>query len=391
MRIKDKRRAKGYSVMTKGASTGENVVRSELIKAQAFDDVPNHPFIELMNDPNPLDTEKSLKEAYMGYLLLTGNAYMYGAVPGVGLNATKPRELWVIPSPAVEIVGGDNMNPVRGYKVNYYGNDVIPEAQIAHMKYFNPQSYWNDNQFLYGMSPLRAARGVISQYESGEVAQGTLFRNMSPAGIMSGEDEAVFSDEQYSAIQDSFNQRHMGEFNGGGIVVTPAKLKWNAIGLSPVDLKLIEADDNWLQKLAAIYHYPKELITGSENVASSGTADKQLVTKPVMGLLRRFDDTMTKWIREMYRDESLVYVSDTSYYPELQDDRAKQAEWLKETWVLTPNEWRNYIDHDNMDDPNMDRVYIPSGKKLLGDVADPMGIDTDILDRNNLNDYEGEN
>ena len=370
------------------AGMGLHDLKVKSLKEQTFDEVDQHDFLNAIERPNSIDTEKTLKEAFLGYLLLTGNAYMYGAVPGVGVNASKPTELWVLPSPVVNILQGDKENPVGGYQAEYYINSRLEPWQVAHCKLFNPITYFDPAKYLYGLSPLHAARGVISQADASDFAQGMLYKNMGPKGLLAGDKEANYDDEQASMIRDRFKQNYMGMENAGDIIVTSANVRWQQIGVSPVDLNLIEADNNYLQKLSAIYRYPKELITGSENVASQGVSDKQLITKCVMPVLRRLDDCLTKWIRTLYKDDSLRVMSDTSYYPELREDMEKMANVGKTAYWLSSNEKRALMDYDDDPDPNMDKKLIPSGLRTLEDIAEPMEIDTDLLDQENVNDFD---
>lgn len=369
------------------AGLGLHDIRLKMLKEATFDEV-EHPFMAVIENPNTLDTEKTLKEQFLGYLHITGNAYMYAAAPGAGINATKPRQLWVLPSPAVEIVAGSSQEPVKGYRIEGT-TDIIEAWKIAHCKYFNPTVNLDQSKMLYGMSPMIAARGVINQADASDFAQGMMYKNMGPKGILAGDKEANYTDDQAIMIRDRFRQNYMGLENAGDIIVTSANVKWQQIGLSPVDLNLIEADHNYLEKLAAIYRYPKEIITGSENVASQGTADKQVVTKCVLPALRRFDDCMTKWIRLLYNDPALRVISDTSYFPELEENRADQAKWLQAAWWYTGNEKRQFQDGDASPDPNMDKFLVPAGLRTLEDVAEPIDVDIDTLDEQNINDYGG--
>lgn len=386
MRVVNQDKAKAYKLLTKGAQTPASLLKAKILKAQAYEVVENHHFLNVLRNPNPIDTEKTLKEGLLGYLQLTGNAYMYGANAGIGNNATKPVELWCIPSPCVQIVPGDRRNPVSGYKISYFAEDSIPKNKIMHIKYFNPVSDVDSANWLYGMSPLRSACRLMAQIESADIATGTLFRNMGPAGILSGNDDVdMVSEEVAIGIQDKFRQNHMGVYNAGDIIVTPAKVTWQQIGVSPVDLKIIEAEGNFLQKLCAIYKYPKELITGSENVASQGWSDKQLVTKSVMPLLRRLDDAITQYIQECYNDTSIEAVSDLQYFPELAEDREQQTKWLKDADWLSFDEKRAVQDYEEMENGLGKAVLVGSGKTTLEDVVsgnnDP---DVDMLDEEGL-------
>lgn len=384
-RVKNEQKAQAYRTMTKGSWTDEVFKKSRVLKAQAFDEVEGHEFAKLINNkPNSYQTGKQLRRDLHGYKLITGNSYMYASVVGAMFSSGfKPVQLWSIPSPCVHIIAGNAVKPVQGYKVSYYGDDAIDSRQIVHFKDFNPVTDVTGNNWLYGMSRLSAARATLGGFDNAQTAQGTLFKNMGPLGVLSGSGEnSGLDEEQAIAIQDKFVQRHTGQINGGKLVVTPSDVKFTAIGISPVDLNIIEAKGDYLQELCALYQYPKERITGSQNTASQGLADKQVITSCVLPLLRDFDDSVTAYIREVYRDETLVYISDTQYYPELQQNMKELSEWLDRAWWITPNEKRRAMDYDEV--PDGDLVLAPIGMTTLSDIVSaPAEVDVNLLDENN--------
>lgn len=386
MRIKDQKAAKSYRIATKNGVSG---VELKALKARAFEQEDSHPFLDVLADPNPIDTEKTLKEAYLGYLQITGNAYMKFDVPGVGNDATKPQGAWIVPSPCVQIVTSkDRINPIAGYKISYFSEDPLPENIIMHTKMFNPltQNQMGEQMF-YGMSPMKSLLGTMSVMHNAMTAEGTLLSNMAPLGILSGTKDVDLTEEQADMVQTRWRNYHMGLHQAGDIVVTPGELKWTQIGVSPVDLKMIEADANYLQKVCAVYKFPIERITGSQNVSSQGTADKQVVTSCVMPLLRRLDDDLTKYIQRAYNDPNIEHVSDLQYYPELQVDKKDQASWLNTASWLKVNEKRKVMDYEEV--PDGDVILVPSGLSTLEDVVSPaQDIDNDLLNDNNLNDYD---
>src|SRR5690606_26349167 len=119
-RVTDDVKSKQWKMLTKDNHDFMSVMKARVLKAQAFEEVEGHEFIKLLEKPNPLQTGKQMKRELMGYHEITGNGYLYVATPGVGINGSKPSQLWVVPSPAVNIVAGTRMAPVAGYKVNYY-------------------------------------------------------------------------------------------------------------------------------------------------------------------------------------------------------------------------------------------------------------------------------
>ena len=378
-KIADKKKAKAFFSVKKGAYTAQSMLTLMALKAQAFEEVDDHPFMDLMETPNPIMSGKQLRRELMGYERITGNGYMYAVISGIGERGNIPQQLWIIPSPCVEIVMGTRIDPVKGYKISYFVEDIIPAEKVMHMKTFNPIADPINSNWLYGMAPAQAGRRTLGEFDAAETAQGTLFKNMGPGGILSGEEKGGITEAQGAMIQDKFTQRHTGLVNGGGIVVTPARVSWQEVGLSPVDLNLIEAKDDLLQEICAIYHYPKERITGSQNTASQGLADKQVITSCVMPLLRDFDDCITRFIRQAYNDPTLVYISDTQYFPELQEDRKDLSEWLSKAWWIKVNEKRKAMDYD--EEPDGDVMLVPSGLVKLEDaVADLVDPNIDMLD-----------
>lgn len=387
-RIKDKQKAKAYFAVTKGRQTTESFKKSLVLKAQAFDLIDGHHYMGVIENPNPLQTGKQLRRDLFGYSLITGNGYRYDSVPGIGLNAKFPTQQWVIPSPCVEIVlSGKRTDPIEGYRISYFVEDILPADQITHMKMMNLVSDVVGNDWLYGMSPLKAGRATLGQMKAAETAQGTLFKNMGPLGIISGDGTDHMQEEQATAIQDRFVQSHTGPIHGGKIVVTPLDVKFTSIGISPVDLNIIEGKGDLLQEICAIYHYPKERITGSQNTASQGVADRQVITSCVMPLLRDFDDCETKHIRRVYNDDSLVYLSDIQYFSELQEDRKDLAAWLNQSYWLKVDEKRRAMDYDELGGDEGEAVLVPAGLVKLEDlVAEPEDVDVDLLDEQGAND-----
>ncbi|WP_268232051.1 phage portal protein [Sphingobacterium sp. UT-1RO-CII-1] len=383
-RIKDEAKAHGYKMLTKGKQDAATIKKSVILKTQAFEEIKEHEFAKKLNGkPNTYQTGKQLRRELHGYKLITGNSYMYASVVGGNFsNGFKPVHLWCIPSPCVNIVSGDRLHPVSGYQVSYFSEEIIDPRQISHFKDFNPVSEVVGGQWLYGLSRLSAGRGTISGFEEAQKAQGTLFHNMGPAGIISGNSDKGPDEETAVAIQDKFEQRHTGSLNGGRIMVTPADVKFTAIGISPVDLNIIEAKGDYLQELCALYNFPKERITGSQNTASQGLADKQVITSCVLPALHDFDDVMTERVRTWYGDESLVVISDTQYFPELQENMKELSEWLDRSWWISTNEKRRVMDYDEVD--GGDVMLVPMGLAPLEDVvSSTVEPDVDMLEREN--------
>jgi HK97 family phage portal protein len=374
MRIKDKREAEKYLTMRKYLNSKDKAQELARIKLKAFEQVDNHPFLEVMENPNPLMTGRELRAEEYGYLLATGNSIEYAAVPGSGARATQPRQLWNIPSPCVKpVMSGDRLKPISGYAVTYNYQNEIPISQITHVKYFNligeNENYENS---FWGLSPFRSFTNQASQKRYADVAQGSLFANMGPSGIISGnrvgqgDRTPELTEVQAGDMLDKFVQNHTGVYNGGGIVVTPSDVKWQQIGLSPVDLQILEFNKDLERQIANILGYPSQLLNPDGTLANSDSGDVRVVTNCILPLLRKTDDIRTRKIREWYGDNSLVYLSDTDVYPELEADKKELVGWMRSAGVFTQEEIRTALGYESEYDPS--KVLVPSNLVSLSDV-----------------------
>jgi HK97 family phage portal protein len=327
------------------------------LRTKAFEQLYDHPILEVFENPNPTMTGKELRESSMGYLLILGNAIEYNLSPDSGLRKGIPREIWSIPTPCVRPVFSENFrDPLKGYVISYMGEKAIEKAKITHIKYFNPVSSSTAIQDTYwGLSPLRSAHKIISQKLDADVAQGTLFKNMSPAGLIVGNSQEGYGelDETEALnINSHFRKSHMGVYNAGDILVTPANVRWEEIGLSPVDLQLIEWNKDIERQIARLYKYPDEMLESGGVVANSEVGVLKFIRNAVYPVISRFDKVRTKKLQEWYPDERLVYLSDLDYYPELQPDKKELVAWMRNAGVFTQKEIRTALDYEENYDEN---------------------------------------
>src|SRR5690606_24917112 len=233
--IKDERKYRKYKATISNAKTIRDYSRCIMLKHEALNKVDSNEIEKLLNKPNSYQSKEQFNWDVDGYKLLTGNSivYMLGLVDG-----GKPKELHNIPSPLVDmVVKGSPFDPEFQYKVSYLEH-MLPGDDVLHFKTWNPISnYSMTGQQFWGISPLKSCERLLGRYKDADITQGFQFKNMGPAGMISGgstNPDTNLTEEQAVAVQDRFNQQHQGTYKAGSILVTPSNLKWTAFGLSPV-------------------------------------------------------------------------------------------------------------------------------------------------------------
>jgi len=349
------------------------------VRTKALVAIEDHELSDLFVKPNVLQGWADFFEQVVGFKLVTGNSYIHAIGPSAGINKGLIKELWGIPSQIIKPVAGDMRQPVSGYQY-LTSNSLLPAEQVIHLKYWTPE-YFN-GAFLYGLSPVRAATRLITKSNSSFDSSVASFQNQGAWGmITSASDEAQLTEAQAEMIERRLERKVGGSNNRGKSIVTSANLKWQQMGMSPVDLNIIESDRMDLRAICNIFHVPSELFNDASNKTYSNTkeAGSAVYTNAVLPQLNQFRDAFNQFVYQRYGGK--IYIDyDASMISELQDDLGMMTTALSGAWWLNGNERRDVmnfpIDEKN---PLMNEYWIPAG--LV-----PMG--TDIMDDGALNEAE---
>ena len=99
-------------------------------------------------------------------------------------------------------------------------------------------------------------------------------------------------------------------------------------------------------------------------------AEKLLYTNSILPNIYLFRDALVNSITPMYMDGIKRTIEiDISEIPALQDDMKQQAEALNTMWWITPNEKRDIMQFEELEDPMMNQIIIDGGKQLLDDLT----------------------
>ena len=364
-----------YKAMLKVARTPKEIAQLQRLKEETFEKVEGTDLEKILIKPNETQSIEQIFEELDGYKLLTGNAYLWGWSPGVGVNATKPTELHVPPSPYVEInIGDDKM---LKYSIQNVSENFTSE-DIAHFKNWNPIT---SNQLvadsLYGMSPLMSCRRLMQKYMDADISQGAMFKNMSPAGILTGGKEGTVTEDQAISVKDRYKQLYGGVAKAGEVIVTSAAMTWQQIGFSPVDLNVLEGKEEILSELCNVYHVPIGLFSSVNSTENNMIESRKiLITDAVIPLVEARKQVLNMWLAPKYGDD-LIIEFDYSVFSEIGEELSKLVEAALKMWWITPNEKREMTKFDRSDDPLMEKIYVPGGLSPIEELdvtPDDIGI-----------------
>jgi phage portal protein BeeE len=154
-------------------------------------------------------------------------------------------------------------------------------------------------------------------------------------------------------------------------------VEFHSIGLDAVDLALISGKNISDERIALIFGYPPELLKADNKYDNAINALRKLVTNGLYSDLVAYRNLWNYWVLPMmgYNSGEFYVDFDISVLPEMQSDMekmAKQAIDLVGAGIITPNEGRVSLKYDNLNQTEMDMVWINSGRVPITEAAMPM-------------------
>jgi len=383
-KVVDETAAKRYKSLMKQPDKIENWNEVKQLHKKAFELYTGDARLnELLKYPNGEDTWADLVEQWCGFKLLTGNSFIYAKMIEGGANDGKPFELYALPAQYMAIIANvEVFPPVRvGYQLYYGKMWTFDTKEILHDKYFNP--YWTvTGNELYGQSPLMAAARTLTRSNEAKTAAVASFQNGGPAGVLFMNDERfdpTSGTQQAQALKKSISEKG-GASNYNSIAVSGYKVDWKQIGLSPVELNIIESEKWDMKSLCNIYGVPSQLLNDADNKTYNNQreGEKALTLRCAIPLLDSIAENMNRKLHSDwgYRGTNVYIGYDIQVFQELEANKTEQVEWLDKAWWISPAQKMEIMGIKNPDyipTEELEKLYVPSSLQPL-DQFQPLTI-----------------
>ena len=356
--------------------------------------VEQHPLIDLLNRPNPLQSYSEFFNSLFGYVLLGGNAYILK----VGSEMGTPQELHQLRPDRMVIKGSGNPIPDRyEYVVNgrvqktYKVDQVNGYSEVKHVKLWNPLDDY------YGLSPMSAAAVEVDQFNMSSKHNVNLLQNGArPSGavIFKPQDDAGFaanlSESQRQQLLTDLNNRFSGAGNAGRPMLLEGDFDWKEMGLTPKDMDFHRLKNMAATDIALCFGVPSQLVgvPDAQTYANVSEARLALYEETIIPHLRKIQSDLNEWLVPLY-DDRLKLEFDIDSIPALSERKRKTYENVTSAvreGIMTRNEARQQIGLSPVD--GADGLYISANLFPLTDEAVPE-VENPINDED-LEDYEEE-
>jgi HK97 family phage portal protein len=308
--------------------------------------VLSHPLLDLIARPNPLQGKFEFIESAIGYLYVSGNAYleMVGPAPQTGDHPgiqPPPKEMYALRPDRMKVVPHP-VNLVAGYEYSVSGQTVrMTQERILHLKLFHPLDDW------YGLSPIQVAALAIDKLNAGDKWNSALLQNSAvPSGALVSKER--LTDEQFKRLKAEMRNQVQGIHNAREPLLLEQDLDWKELSVSPKDMDWIEGLKFSALQIAQIYNVPAELI-GLQPATHQNRKEgrKALYTEVICPALNRLRDAFNSLLTPKF-GKGLYLDYDKSKIEALSEDQESLWKRANDSEFLTLNEKRHLVGYDTV-------------------------------------------
>lgn len=212
---------------------------------QVFD----HPVLDLLAEPNKWNTGIDLMEATLSDLELTGDVFWYVVEDGAGV----PREIHRLRPDWMEVVPHPKKF-IEGYLLKKGGESVpFTPDEIMHHKTFNPLSVFR------GQSSISAARMAAGLDVQAQIYGKSFFKNSArPDGVLETDED--LDDDAYEVLREDWKKAHQGPDKAHRIAILTNGLTYHAVQISPKDIDFVVLRQMSREDVAMCFRVPPAMI-----------------------------------------------------------------------------------------------------------------------------------
>ena len=331
-------------------------VRQWLVRNQFIEELPRHPLVKLLNNPNPFMSRGQFTATLVMDRMLAGNSYALksrGPLGNVG-------ELWRLRPDRVRVIPGGGY--IEAYEYNAGREKVIyPASDIVHFKTLNPLDEYYGMPPLLQLMPRVEIDDYMRRFLSGFFERG----GAGPGAILTSKSRVP--QEQKEEIR----ERYRKQFGGAGagfelMVLDNTESSYQQVGLNRGlrDALPKELDAVSEARIAMRFGIPGSILGLLIGYESSSYANKRQDWQVL------WDITMTPLLSDMDDSWNLFIVPDFAGIDEvaydlsdikaLQEDVDKLHDRHRKNWMGSVEFWEEARDGMGLDPDAEGTLLIPS-------------------------------
>jgi HK97 family phage portal protein len=219
---------------------------------------------------------------------------------------------------------------VGGRAVRWEFNERTGDCDVRHLRMFNPADDW------YGLSPIEPGAYAVDQHnEAMTWIQALLQNSARPSGALVVPGTDGMGDDQFHRLKAEIETTYSGARNAGRPMLLEGGLDWKQMGLSPVDMAILDTKNSAARDIALGLGVPPLLLNIPGDATYSNYQEARLAfwEDTIIQMLEMIGADWSDWFGVDLRP-------DLDNVPAIADKKATVWDMVEKSTVLTINEKR---------------------------------------------------
>lgn len=390
-----------YSIVKKYAKKAASIERY-LENTKDETEVENSELMKLLERPNPNQSHYSLFKNVYAYYKVCGEAFLWlnrgdvtQAVNDEGelvdrnprdYAAQKVLEIYSIPpNEMVVVVDPEDPHRVLGYYLANNQKVRFRKEDIVHWRDVNLE--WDElaRPQHRGMTALRPGSKTLAADNAFLESMWRMANNDGSKAIAFNKSMAQMNARQESQLEAVFSDKINNKERKNSVAALQGDWGLLNLGMSSVDMDTLNAREFIYKEFCFLLDVPYGFFDSHTPYAEKQLAARDWISNSIKPDVQELDGELNRMLLPSFglKETQVRICSNFDDLPEMQEDKAKQVEWLMKA-PLSPNEVRVELGFEERPEAEMDEVYLPSG---VIPITDPIASDPDQV-ISDVNAYE---
>jgi hypothetical protein len=326
-------------ISTRAELLSQGKIRLRKIKDKT--EVTDHPFLTLMNRPNPLQSGPEFLTMYLTFKDVYGNSLIYKNVPIS--SSDLPAQLWSLPPELVQVIPTGKIwnqlkieDIIKSFKIYYNGGFVDFDPKDIIFKNDNLSSY-----YIKGESKIKSLVKPLSNIEAALRTANVLIGDHGTYGIISngGNKDSMggtlpMADGEKNRIEDAMNRNYGNKPGQKQIIVSMSALSYTPIGSPLSELLLDKEIEQDFGMILGAYRVDRDIFPTVSGATNENK--KQGLKATIQNTIQsEADDFMNSLANDpnfiSLRKEGLEPYMTFDHLPVMQEDQKDRADTIQKT------------------------------------------------------------
>ena len=333
--------------------------------------------------PNQLHSGADLMRYVCIYLLVDGNSYLEinrlpekkGKSPNIQQESdTIFKNIYPLKSQnvMVEMSANKKGDPVRSYRDTSGEKErIIPGEKVIHIMLPNPLNFTN------GLSPASVVELIYRmQNASDNWNLNLITNNCRPSLILKF--KTTLRADQREKVKKSLEEDWEGPNNAAKVKIIEGDMDVDKVSFSPTDIDWIGAQTLNTQKICSVFHVPPEML--GESSKTYENFKQARISLYIDTVIPFVSDILASVSKYFWPTGNKWFAVDIQNIEAIQEALKDKVKGMENAWYLTPNEKRKEVGFSELQDPNMNKIYMPQTMTPLDQVnIEPTGEEGEVL------------